>query len=747
MGLMRNRPLACCCLVFLITLTVASQVSSLAKLCLGGAALLFLTIFAIFNRQHKRSILFSLTCVVLALLALFYGHLRFDRYFDLAHRYPGEVTITARVREVTYEGGRALGLTVDCEQIDGQAQSGRLAVWAYADEEIVIGDRITFDGTLLELSKDDPLSLYLQAKGIAAQAEDVYHLTVTPAKKRPVDMLRSTFSTLRQSLGTQLHTHVPGDGGALMRALLLGEQDLLPDTAKRDFRRTGLSHVLSLSGLHVSLLLGTLALLCRHLRISRVICILSQILLVLFYMALTGFSLSIVRAGLMTLFVSLSFFARREADGMTSLAFAAALIALFSPTAVYDCGYWLSITATMGILVYNELHTRSTPPAAWHLRLLHGAGNSLAITLAANFATLPLLAFFFGEFSWLAPLCNLLLIPFFNLYLLMAAVALPFGMLPPVGAVSSALGEFLLSSIAQLSKLRGICVPIDHIGIRLLLACLAIFLFALLFFTRIGKRRMLSLGIISLALFGLCLGVTGLQQLTTAGVYYAYTGTNEALLVKDGPNSILCDLSSGSYTAQKNGLRTTEAAHMTELDGYLITHYHTRHATSLPRLCGQILIRTLYLPIPQSEEEEAIYRSLAATAATLGMDCRLYEPYKDIALGGMTLHPHAYGKSEAAHPAIALSVRRGENLLTYLGSGYHESDGRGMASSAVEKSTALIFGLHGPREKKLPDYPRFSKDLTTVILPGDDRIPPALAEFLSFRCRAVTEEETVYIPL
>jgi beta-lactamase superfamily II metal-dependent hydrolase len=298
-----------------------------------------------------------------------------------------------------------------------------------------------------------------------------------------------------------------------------------------------------------------------------------------------------------------------------------------------------------------------------------------------------------------------------------------------------------------LAKWRGICIPIDYLPFQLLLIVFAAALLFLLFFTRIGKRRMTLLGISALTALCLCLGGIGIRQLTLNGVYYAYAGTNEAMLIQSGKNAILCDLSNGSYTAQKGGLRTVEEAHLTELEGYLLSHYHERHIKSLPRLCGQILIRTLYLPVPQSEEEEAIYRALTAAASKMGMDCALYEPYKDIALGSMTLHPHENGASDSAHPALAISVRHGEELLTYLGSGYHESDRSSTAGSAVKKSTVLIFGLHGPKENGPPNYPHYHESLSTVILPRKDRLSPALTDFLDTRCRLANQNAVVFIAL
>lgn len=747
MNLFRNRPLATCCMIFLLFMTVAANTDSLTKLWLGGTAVFFLLALLLVFRHKKRKLpRLAPLCVLLALIALLNGYLQFDRRFSMAEIYTGEVTICARVHEITYANGSALGLTADCETVDGKKDNRRITVWAYTKLQPKEGDLIILRAQLEEVTDEESLALYLRAKGVAARAEEVFDLTIQDTRPTPKARLRACFSNLRSSLGAHLSTHIPGNSGLLMRALLLGEQELLPDTLKLQFRRTGLSHVLSLSGLHISLLSAMLAALCHRLRCPKTGAMIGQILLVLFYMALTGFSLSITRAGLMTLLFALSFFARREADGITSLSCAAVLITLFSPTAVYDCGFWLSVFATYGILIHNEWQKPRTGQHTHLARLGYATLDALSISFAATLATLPLTAFFFGELSLIGPLCNLLLIPFFNLYLLLSALSLLLSPLSWFSGAAGAFGALLLSAVKQIASLRGLMLSVNAPLVKLLLSLLLI-LFFLCLCSRMGRKRLTLVGLGCLALLTLCLGTTVLYRATVNGVYYGYAGSNEMLLLQSGQQGILCDASNGSYTAQKYGLQAAKQAGITELEGYLMTHYHTRHADSFPRLCGQILVHTLYLPIPKSAEEEVVYRRLVSEAEELGIACVLYEPYKDIAFGDLTVHPHKRGESDSAHPTLGFSVRHGEQLLTYLGKGHHESDQKATVFSAVAQSNVLIFGLHGGKETAPPHYKSYSSALSCVALPYRERIPASLADFLAERIRIASENDFLWLPL
>lgn len=747
MDLLRNRPLATCCLCFLLCLTVAAYTSSTAKLWLGAAALLACLLSLFFKRRRGKAL--RLLCFILAFSALLYGYIRFDRYFTMADAYGGEeVTVVARVREITYKQGGALAFIADCETVAGEAADRRLSVWAYTTTAPAEGDRIVFQATLHALTGEESLTLYQRARGIAACAEDTWGIDPLPDSTRdPRTVVRRFFGDLRLSLGNHISQNSPGRGGLLMRALLLGEQELIPDSVNLAFRRTGISHVLSLSGLHLSLLVGGLATLFCRLHVPRAPTVICQCLLVLFYMALTGFSISILRSGLMMLLFSLSFFARREADGITSLSLAACGIAIFSPFAVYDCGYWLSVVATFGILVRNEWQEKRPAPSGHLPRLLHRIGASLSVTLAATFATLPLTALYFGEVSLLTPLCNLLLIPLFDLYLFLAVLALPLGPLPFLGEAFDACGELLLRLVERMASLRGIMLSIHEPPVKVLLSVSAVAVLLCLCLPHVGKKRTAVVGLSLLALATISLTAINIVRAGTTGVHYAHTSDNELMLVQSGHAGLLCDLSGGSYTAQKAGLKVVKDAGLAELDGYLLTHYHARHATSLPRLCGQIIIRTIYLPVPSSPEEEEIYRTIKQEATALGVTCTLYQPYTDIAFGSLTLHPHAHGKSASSHPTIAISVRHNEKLLTYLGAGHHESDQKRLAADAVAKSQILLFGTHGGKETARPSFTRFASDLHCVVLPQGDRLPPSLYQFLSEKILLANEGTRQYLPL
>ncbi len=748
MDLLHHRPLATGCLVFLLSLLLAAYTNSPTKLCLGGAALL-LTLILLLMRRRRRKIPWLLPiCCLCLVFAMLYGYICFDRRYDMADAYGGEeVLIHAQIEELTYEGDGCFAFRAACERVNERAEKRRISALVYTKEPLKVGDRVAFYATLTPIGKTGGIPLYLRAHGVAAEATDAFGLTVTEPGKVGI---KSLFTGLRKTLSNRLTAHIPGRSGQLYAALLLGEADGLDDALWRDFRRTGLTHILSLSGLHLALLVGAMNGLLHRLRLPRRAGAVGEILLVLFYMALTGFSLSITRSGLMVLIVALSLFARRQVDSLTSLALAGAAIALVSPAAMYDCGFFLSVTATFGILVRGEWrkHSPRVVQKQTLLRRFYSAlTDALGVTLAANIATLPLIACYFGEFSLISPLCNLLLLPFFNLCLLLSIPGLLLAPIPFVGQALWALGELPLSTVQTLAKGRWILLSLGHPALRLVIVCAALALLLCLCLHGIRRHTVVRVGLLCLLCCALTAGAVGLHRQGVTGLAYRYEGRNEMLLLQAGHSGLLCDLSSGSHAAAKAGLSMMEEAGLVELEGYLLTHYHNRHLTAFLKIAGQTVIRRLYLPTPTNVEEERIYKSLLTLAEEADIPITRYEAYDAIPFAALTVKPHAPGMTTSSHPALALSVQTEGSYMTYFSAGYHESHMAASGAAAVAQSDSLIFGLHGGTEQGLPYYTNLSPDLHTVLTPGEGRLPPPFKALLGQRIYIAAPGKTCFLPL
>ena len=194
------------------------------------------------------------------------------------------------------------------------------------------------------------------------------------------------------------------ESGGLLAALLLGERDCLPIGTKVDFARIGISHVLALSGMHLAILVIGLSKLLAFFGVGKKTRTLISIIFTLFYMTLTGFSVSVTRAGVMLICSSLLFLLSRTKDSMTSLFIAVTLIVISSPYSIYDTSLWLSAFATLGIVVFSEIQNGRVfihPSVNWII-------TSLLSTFFALGATFVFTSLKFNGISMLAPIATLI---------------------------------------------------------------------------------------------------------------------------------------------------------------------------------------------------------------------------------------------------------------------------------------------------------------------------------------------------
>lgn len=266
--------------------------------------------------------------------------------------------------------------------------------------------------------------------------------------------VRTAIEAMRDRVRAGIDGAVRGPAAEVLRALVLGEDDDLPRHVREAFQTTGTYHVLTISGLHMSLVAGAAFALARLLLTPlaarwrpaadvRRVAALVALGPVLLYGLLAGAGIAAVRAALMAGAVLVALAFGRRLDLWSALALAALLVLAFQAGALFDLGFLLSFGAVLAILRLapwlaeqagiEDLLTGARQAGSLPLRLARRAGawvaGSLAVSAAAGLGTGPLLAAAFGRLTPWAPLANLVVVPLVGglavgLGLLGAAVAL-----------------------------------------------------------------------------------------------------------------------------------------------------------------------------------------------------------------------------------------------------------------------------------------------------------------------------------
>lgn len=224
--------------------------------------------------------------------------------------------------------------------------------------------------------------------------------------------------TLRQAMASRLRRLLPNGEGDLLSGVLLGRTEKIPQTVREDYGKAGISHVLAVSGLHLSIMLALFGVLLQRRLFSRTQRILAEIGLALAFAALTGFPPSMARAVSMLVLSRAALLLGRDADALNSLGFSIICILLWNPYAVFSLSLQLSYLSTMGICAFSE------PMSNWFSRAFFHRDwfalseyrpktaavlSALCVPLSAQVLTTPLICWQFGRVSLISPITNLLI--------------------------------------------------------------------------------------------------------------------------------------------------------------------------------------------------------------------------------------------------------------------------------------------------------------------------------------------------
>ncbi len=231
---------------------------------------------------------------------------------------------------------------------------------------------------------------------------------------------RATLARWRAGLVEKIMSDYHSPQSDLLAGILLGVQETMTEGLRQEFRATGTSHIVALSGFNVTIIITVMAGALSAL-IGRRLAVAPMMVFVIAFVIMTGASASVTRAAVMAIIALLAVQLGRPVAISRVLAYALVAMTAINPLLLgYDLGFQLSFLATIGLVYCSALlETRLRfIPATFALR------SNFATTLGAMVATEPLLLWTFGRLSIVAPLVNLAVLPFIPLIMATGAIGL-----------------------------------------------------------------------------------------------------------------------------------------------------------------------------------------------------------------------------------------------------------------------------------------------------------------------------------
>ncbi len=420
---------------------------------------------------------------------------------------------------------------LDVESVNGVETDVKFRLSVNSALNVYAGDEITFTADVYSVdSFDKSLKRYYMSEGIYLGANLYDKAETVVVTKDGSHTVKCKLQLLRDEIKSRIYSVLPNEYGAVAVAMLLGDKSAVSDETLEALRGSGIYHLFAVSGLHLSIwVLGFFSLL-KKLGIHKKLNSLMALLFTLLFMALTGFTPSVTRAGIMLLVLLCGNLVGRESDSLNSLGFSVVIILCLNPMAAVSTSLLLSFSATLGIVTLYPVLDKLTDKRLSEIKNklvrkgIKGLVSILLVSVCAGIFTFPVNSIIFGEAHIIAPVTNLLITYAATAMLICAGgtvllSAIPFGA-NFCGFFCGHIAKYIIYTASLMNKFPFAALKTDgvsfYVFILLLISCVT----GCLLIVDSKRLRVKSIiaSVISLSIIFSCVNIVYFHDLTTVKI-------------------------------------------------------------------------------------------------------------------------------------------------------------------------------------------------------------------------------------
>ena len=706
MEIFKYRHLALGLGVFLVSLYISYYLSNALKIALLFVFLLASTtvILIYILKKNKGTPDIFIRCILVFLfisLAMIISLLSFSKE-KKAMEYLGEDEhiVYGEIVERKYEEGFENAYIIKTEKIDEDSFKAK-AVFICYNESLKIGDRVEAKAKISML-ENTPLS-----NERSYYLDDGIFLEITASEYSVLeagDDKEGVLKRLNSFLSNRFYKYLNGQTASLFSSLLLGNDQMLDSGVKRDFSRIGISHILALSGLHITILTFLVGFILKLLRLPLIVKNLIIVSFTGFFVALTGFSDSAVRAGIMACLVCVLSLIGFSVDTITSLFLSVSLICLVSPYSIFSVSLVLSFLAMLGCIVGFKFAKRLE--VKFKSKIVKNVIYSLITSMFVFGFTLPMIMIKFSKISLLTPVTNILIAPIFTILIYFAPFVLGLLGIPFVTNIIEYLSEqavnLTINIVRYIASLEGIVMPISNMAQKISVAIIIIFLILLLFF----KRRSMWVAFLGVFIGGVSFFVGSLSlyvdRQTNTYISTSSYKTNDYIFLENKNDLSVIDISSttsGNYKALDYAI---SSLNYSEIENYIICDYSHLTDKYFEKIAKGYKLETLYIQAPTNENEEKTYKEIEKIALNEKINIKIIEKAFNVSDFSIEFsEKDTLSRSEKR--CVSLSIKANNCEALYLGSASYEIFDK-FTENKAKTADIIIFGTYGPTYKVKYNY-------------------------------------------
>ena len=324
----------------------------------------------------------------------------------------------------------------------------------YTKEDIEYGDKIKIKGDFLKPEvqrnyKGFNYKGYLQTQGVYGSIKSK---NVSAISKNNVNVFYSLSNKLRNKIIKNIKIILPKDTSGLLIGILLGDKTNLDEEINNSFQKSSLSHILAVSGTHVSyIVLGT-AIFIKLNKMSKKRGYILTILVLIVFMFLTNFTLSVIRASIMAITLIISKLTYRKASVINTLIISLLIILFINPFSIKSVSLQLSYLGTIGVIylapIIQELIEK--------LKINKKISKIISIPISAQISILPIMIINFHTISLTFLISNILAIPLLGIAIILGFITVFVSSIWMWGAIKlGIIINLILKTIILIAKVCG----------------------------------------------------------------------------------------------------------------------------------------------------------------------------------------------------------------------------------------------------------------------------------------------------
>lgn len=452
-----------------------------------------------------------------------------------------KVTFSGKISFITeYTGDKS------CYLLKGKLNSRYNAKVLYYGDSVVIdrGDEIKIVGTVKRFENKYTFNAkdYYEAKGIFLQFDEVETVELT---QNDDFSIINVILKYRENILHRIKQILPNEEGDILIGILFGDKSGLSDSTQTTLYRTGIGHVMSVSGLHVVILATFLYLILNLIALKNWHKFLIIEIAIALFTVCSGMSMSVIRAFIMITLTESSVLFYRRSDVLNSLCIAVIIITLPSPFVIRDASFLLSVSGAFGIGVFAQYMTKGMPDEK-------GSQKLIKIIIAFSLVTLfvfPISILFFDETSIISPIANLILIPLCNVALICGLLVTVTGGVNifayPLLTVAGICCKIVLRVSHALGRIEYTYISLGYKYLSVSIIMLTVFVAATFVLFKKPKFVAVSIGI-SMLILVVESTIYRISQRDILKIAVLGSGTNAAVVVSHNGSVDIIDMTGGN---------------------------------------------------------------------------------------------------------------------------------------------------------------------------------------------------------